>query len=232
MPAFYHVANIFCNILFSIVTRHQVKGRENVPREGSLIVVSNHLNNADIPLLAINFPRGIVFMAKEELFRSPVGWAVKASGALPVRRGLVDRNTLRIANQVLKDGKVLGIYPEGTRSRNGRLQPARPGVALIARESQSLLLPVGIYGTEKMRGSFWWLRRPGVTVNIGKPFTLPTSNDKPAKEDLASLTTYIMRHVAELLPPDYRGVYGESSQPALNAASNVQAPLRGDKFGG
>ena len=174
----------------------------------------------------------IVFMAKEELFRSTGGWAVKAYGAFPVRRGLVDRNTLRIARQVLKEGKVLGIYPEGTRSRTGRLQPARPGVALIAHESKATLLPVGIYGTEKLRGAFWWLRRPKVTVNIGKPFALPTSSDERNKEEMASLTTFIMRHIAGLLPPDYRGVYGESHQPALNTASTVPAPLRGDKIGG
>mgnify|MGYP001606510092 CR=1 FL=1 len=232
MLAFYYTVNILLSILFGIVTRRKVRGRENVPPKGSLILVSNHLNNADIPLLAINFPRGIVFMAKEELFRSPVGWAIKASGALPVRRGLVDRATLRIANQVLKDGKVLGIYPEGTRSRTGRLQPARPGVALIARESQSLLLPVGIYGTEKMRGLFWWLHRPTVTVNIGKPFSLPTSSNEHNKEELALFTTYIMRHIAELLPPEYRGVYGESHQPQLNSPSIAPAPLRGEKLGG
>lgn len=232
MPAFYHVAKILSIILFTILTRRQVKGRVNVPQKGPLILVSNHLGNADIPLLAVSFPRWIVFMAKQELFRPPGGWAVKACGAFPVRRGLVDRNTLRISNQVLRDGRVLCIYPEGTRSRTGRLQTARPGVALIAQESQSLLIPVGIHGTEKMRGAFWWLHRPRVTVNIGKPFSLPASNNEPNKEGLASLTTYIMRHVAELLPPGYRGVYGESLQPALNAAGTVPGPLRGDKLGG
>lgn len=171
-------------------------------------------------------------MAKEELFRPPGGWAVKAYGALPVRRGSIDRNTLRMASQVLKDGKVLGIYPEGTRSRTGSMRTARPGVALIARESQSLLLPVGICGTEKMRGRFWWLRRPRVTVNIGKPFSLSTSTNGRNKDELASQTTYIMHRIAELIPAEYRGAYGESSQGGSNDAENSSAALTGEKLGG
>lgn len=202
-----------------------------MPQTGSLILVSNHLNNADIPLLAISFPRGIVFMAKEELFRSPGGWAVKAYGAFPVNRVTVDRTTLRIAKQILKDGKVLGIYPEGTRSRTGRLQTARSGVVLIAHESKATLLPVGIYGTEKLRGAFWWLRRPKVTVNIGKPFSLPASTAERSKEALASLTTTIMNRVAELLPPDYRGVYGESHQNHPNETGVAPVVLKENKLG-
>jgi len=218
-------------MVFTLLTRHKVNGRENVPRSGSLILVSNHLNTADIPLLAASFPRWIIFMAKEELFRPPGGWIMKAYGAFPVKRGSVDRATLRNANQALKDGKVLGIYPEGTRSRNGRLQTGKPGVVMIARESRSQLLPVGIYGTEKMRGPFWWLHRPRLTVNIGQPFSLPISTNEPFKQEIASLTTYIMKHIADLLPPDYRGVYGESLQATANTAPIAPTALRGDQFG-
>lgn len=231
MPAFYYIATTFCKMLFTLLTRYKVNGRENVPQSGSLILVSNHLNNADIPLLAISFPRLIVFMAKEELFRPPTVWVVKSCGAFPVKRGSVDRTTLRIANQVLKDGKVLCIYPEGTRSRTGSLQTARSGVVLIARGSRSQLLPVGIYGTEQMRGPFWWLHRPRVTVNIGQPFTLPISTNEPGKQEIASLTTYIMKHIADLLPPDYRGVYGERLQPPTNPTPTVPSALKGDQFG-
>jgi len=231
VPALYYITITLCKVLFTLLTRHKVNGCENVPRSGSLILVSNHLNTADIPLLASSFPRWITFMAKEELFRPPGGWIMKAYGAFPVKRGSVDRATLRIANQALKDGKVLGIYPEGTRSRNGRLQTGKPGVVMIARESRSQLLPVGIYGTEKMRGPFWWLHRPRLTVNIGQPFSLPISTNEPGKQEIASLTTYIMKHIAELLPRDYRGVYGESLQTTANTAPIPPTALRGDQFG-
>lgn len=210
MPPFYYLATAFVRLLFRVVTRCEVKGRENVPAEGPLVLASNHLNNFDIPLLAACLPRGIVFMAKLELFRPPVGWAVRGCGAIPVRRGLVEVSTLRQTLIALKQGKVIGIYPEGTRSRTGQLQAAKPGVALIAHHSQAPILPVGITGTEKMVGAWWWLRRPRLTVNIGKTFTLPATSGEINKESQTLLTTFIMEHIAELLPRDYRGAYGES----------------------
>ncbi|MDO8635556.1 MAG: hypothetical protein Q7R34_04820, partial [Dehalococcoidia bacterium] len=115
--------------------------------------------------------------------------------------------------------------------RNGRLQTGKPGVVMIARESRSQLLPVGIYGTEKMRGPFWWLHRPRVTVNIGRPFSIPISTNEPFKQEIASLTTYIMKHIADLLPPDYRGVYGESLQATANTVLIAPTALKGDQFG-
>ncbi|MBI4289429.1 MAG: 1-acyl-sn-glycerol-3-phosphate acyltransferase [Chloroflexi bacterium] len=215
MPAFYHIATALVGLLFRAFTRCQVSGRENVPATGPLVLVSNHLNNADIPLLAASIPRGIVFMAKEELFRPPAGWAIKACGALRVRRGAVEASSLRQALDVLKQGKTLGVYPEGTRSRTGRLQTGKPGVAMIARHSQAPISPVAVTGTEKMAGAWWWLRRPRVTVSIGKTFTLPSRSGETNKESLTALTTFIMEHIAELLPPDYRGVYGRTlSRPA------------------
>lgn len=221
MTTFYYAAKGLSKFIFSLLTRREIKGAENIPKEGPLIVVANHLHNADIPLLVISMPRAIVFMAKEELFRSWGRWAVKELGALPVRRGAVDRATLRQAIQVLKEGKVLGIYPEGTRSPDSRLQPARPGVAMIAYHSQSPILPVAVTGTEKIAGASWWLRRLQLTVTIGKPFTLAPTSKQLNKETLASLTTTIMEHVAELLPPDYRGVYSKAS---LDQSATSEVP--------
>jgi len=149
-------------------------------------------------------------MAKEELFRSRLSsYFVNNLGAFPVHRGQLDRKALRQANQVLADGQALVIFPEGTRSKNAQLQPAFPGSALIALHSGTPILPVGITGTERIKGIGWWLRRPHITVNIGSPFHLPPVSNKLTKTELAELTNYIMGHIAELLPVEYRENYTE-----------------------
>ena len=104
-------------------------------------------------------------------------------------------------------GRMVLMFPEGTRSYHGQLQPAWPGSALIAARSGVPILPVGIAGTEKMRGIGWLLRRPRITVNIGQPFWLPPVSSRLTKVELAEHTDFIMRRIAELLPEEYRGDY-------------------------
>jgi 1-acyl-sn-glycerol-3-phosphate acyltransferase len=101
------------------------------------------------------------------------------------------------------------MFPEGMRSRTGKLIQAFPGSALIAARSKTTVLPVGITGTEKMDGWKWIFRRPLVIVNIGKPFTLQLTNGKVTKGELAGLTDDLMCHIAELLPVKYHGYYAD-----------------------
>lgn len=149
-------------------------------------------------------------MAKEELFRSRiVSYLMGSFGAFPVGKGRLDRKALRQAMQVLAGGLVLVIFPEGVRSQGGRLKAAFPGAALIALRGSVSIIPVGITGTEKLRGLAWLWRRPEVTVNIGQPFSLPPTSNKLTKVELSRLTDVIMGRIAELLPPEYRGHYGD-----------------------
>ena len=124
-----------------------------------------------------------------------------------MHRGQLDRKALRQAEQVLADGLALVMFPEGMRSRSGRLRPAFPGSALIALRSGVPIVPVGITGTERIRGIAWWLRRPQIIVNVGRPFHLPPASSKVTKVKLAELTNYMMGRIAELLPLEYRGSY-------------------------
>jgi 1-acyl-sn-glycerol-3-phosphate acyltransferase len=150
-----------------------------------------------------------MFMAKKELFRfRMIGYFLGSFGAFPVHRGQLNRQALRQARQILADGLALVMFPEGTRSRNGRLRSAFSGPALIAMRSGAPILPVGISGTEKIRGLTWLLRRPQITVNIGQPFYLPPVSSKLTKAKLIELTNLMMGHIAELLPLEYRGEYG------------------------
>jgi len=201
---------LFSRMMFFLFNRRRVKGKENVPEQGPLLIVSNHLSYADQYLIAISLNRKMIFMAKEELFRSRIIRPLaQAFGAFPVRRGGIDRRALQQANQVLDSGQALAMFPEGTRSKNAQLQPAFPGSALIALHNSVPILPVGITGTEKVKKGLFWmlLHRPPVMVNIGCPFYLPPANDKLTKAELAELANYIMEHIAELLPPEYQGHY-------------------------
>jgi 1-acyl-sn-glycerol-3-phosphate acyltransferase len=148
-------------------------------------------------------------MAKEELFRSRlIAWCLAKLGAFPVYRGRLDRKAMRQSALVLAEGRVLVMFPEATRSPKAQLQPAFPGSALFASRHGVPVLPVGIIGTEKLRGLGFVFRRPRITVNIGQPFYLPSSDAKLSKDKRAAHTELIMRRIAELLPPQYRGVYG------------------------
>ena len=196
--------------MLNLLTRRRITGRENIPNQGPLLVVSNHLNMLDPPLLGLSLGRRVKFIAKEELFQSRiVGYLVGSLGAFPVSRRRPNKKTLSQAVQVLADGQALVIFPEGMRSRGGRLRAAFPGAALIASRSGAPILPVGITGTERIRGVAWWLCRPQITVNIGQPFHLPPGNDKLTKIELAQLTDIIMGRIAELLPLEYRGHYAD-----------------------
>jgi 1-acyl-sn-glycerol-3-phosphate acyltransferase len=208
LPWFYYIARGLLIGLFKLLTRWQVRGRENVPKEGPVLVVANHLNLADPPLLGVSLDRKVIFMAKEELFRSSVSsYFVRGLGSFPVHRGRLDRQALRSSQRVLTDGLALAMFPEATRSRSARLKTAMPGSALIAYRSGVPILPVGITGTEHIKGLGCLFRRLRLTVTIGQPFSLPPVDGKLTREKLVEYTDLIMQRIAELLPPQYRGVY-------------------------
>lgn len=208
MPWFYYVGRVLVRMLLILLTRWRVRGKENIPSQGPLLVVANHLNLTDPPLLGVSLSRKVIFMAKEELFRSRlIGYFMRGFGAFPVHRGKLDREALRQADQSLAQGLALVMFPEGKRSRHAQLQPAFPGSTLIALHSGVPILPIGITGTEKIKGLTWLLRRPQITVNIGHPFYLPPVSSKLTKAKLTELTNSIMGRIAGLLPVEYRGNY-------------------------
>jgi len=213
----YYVGSVLVRVLLLLLTRWQVKGKENIPSQGPLLVVVNHLNLADPPIIGVSLGRKAMFMAKEELFRSKFSsYFVGGFGAFPVHRGRLDRKALRQAERVLTEGLALVMFPEATRSKNAQLQPAFPGSALVALRSGAPILPVGISGTEKIKGTAWWLHRPQLTVNIGHPFRLPAINGKLSKVELAGFTGFIMGHIAELLPAEYQGDYAKQGESDVN----------------
>lgn len=190
-----------------------VTGKENVPDRGPVLIIGNHLNIGDPPMVATKIRLKAVIMAKEELFKHP--WSrfwVKNFGAFPVRRDGVDRRALQEAESWLKKGVSLIMFPEGSRSKEAAMKPALPGAAMLAARLNVPILPVAITGTEKLNNlRRCLLHRTRVVLTIGKPFRLPEIEGKLTKEKRAELTTYMMKHIAALLPPAYRGVYGEDA---------------------
>ncbi len=211
MSWFYYVGRVLVWMIVFLCTRCQIKGRENIPKHGPLLVAANHINLADPPLVAVSVGRTAIFMAKEGLFHSWfAAYFVRRFGSFPVHTGQLDRQAMRDAEQVLARGQALVMFPEGTRSSNAQLQSGLPGAALLAARCGVPILPVGIAGTESVRGNWWWLRRPRITVNIGAPFHLPPTNGRVTRAALAEHTNLIMVRIAELLPSEYRGVYQEA----------------------
>ena len=183
-----------------------------MPLDGSLIVAANHVHLVDPILLMVSFPRWINFMAKQELFRYPflrfvIRWAqafsVHRKGTLKDKREAVEQ-----AGEILNKGLVMGMFPEGKRNRDGKLLAAKSGTAVIASRSGVDLLPVGIIGTERLKGISWLWKRPHIVINIGQPFKLTSVDDRLTKSRRKLLTDMIMNQIAALLPPENRGVYG------------------------
>ena len=146
-------------------------------------------------------------MAKQELFQpSLMGLVVRAYGAFPVRRDRFDREALHHALELLNQGEVLGMFPEGKRSFSHQLQDIQPGTAFIAARSGAPIVPVGISGSEQVRGIGFILRRPSIVVRIGRPFNLPSNEGiGPNRSRLGQYANLITERIAELLPPSYRG---------------------------
>lgn len=205
----YYGGRVLTRVLLFLLTRWRVRGKENVPTQGPLLIVVNHLNLADPPIIGVSVNRKAIFLAKEELFRSRFsGYIVRNYGAFPVRRGGMNKEALRKAEQLLARGMALIMFPEGGRSKGAQLESAYSGSTLIAARSGAPILPIGINGTEKIKGLAWLFRRPKITVNIGYPFYLPQVNGKLTRVELTEFTHSVMEHIAELLPVEYRGRYG------------------------
>ena len=201
-------ARFITRVLLFLFTRWRVRGKENIPGQGPLLIVVNHLNLADPPIIGVSVNRKVMFLAKEELFRPGLsGYIVRNYGAFPVRRSGMNKEAMRKSEQLLAQGMALILFPEGRRSQGAQLESALSGAALIAARSRVPILPIGIAGTENIKGITWWLRRPEITVNIGYPFYLSPVNGKLTRVKLIEFTHSIMEHVAELLPAEYRGDY-------------------------
>ena len=209
MGANYWMGTTLARVCFSAFARWTVDGKEAVPPKGPLIVVSNHLSNADPAVLVASVPRRLHFLAKRGLFKNAVASSFLTSvGVHPVNREGADLDALRWNLRLLAHDQAIVLFPEGTRSLNGGMSRGLPGVAYIAVKSQAPILPVAITGTERIN-NYWRMPVPlcRLDVRLGDPFTLPSLEGKLSRPLLEHLTDMIMYRIAAMLPEDHRGYY-------------------------
>jgi 1-acyl-sn-glycerol-3-phosphate acyltransferase len=164
----YQFAKRMFRFLFRIMG-WKVRGVENFPKEGPVIMVSNHISLWDPIVAASGVPREVSYMAKEELFSIPVlGTIIRRLKTFPVRRGQGDTSAIRNSLAILKQDGVVGLFPEGTRSKSGELQKGLPGMVLLMEKSKAPIIPVKIYGTKSLLTRGWG----NIEVIIGAPLTL------------------------------------------------------------
>ncbi|MDR9404652.1 MAG: lysophospholipid acyltransferase family protein [Halothece sp. Uz-M2-17] len=168
---------------FNFYFRGKLYGRENVPQTGGLVVVSNHASLFDPPLLSCCVGRPVAYMAKEELFEIPVlKQAISLYGAYPVKRSQADRSAIRAALKTLEQGWAAGIFLQGTRTVDGRITQPKLGAAMIAAKAQVPILPVSLWGTEKIPQS--GTPFPAITARIGEPLPPPISSKREVLESV------------------------------------------------
>jgi 1-acyl-sn-glycerol-3-phosphate acyltransferase len=223
----YRMIRALARFLLRIMVRIRVSGEQNLPSGGPFILVINHLHLLDPIVLMAILPFHVdVLVAEKYRKRFPIGQIVSSAGGIFVRRGEIDRKALRACLDSLRSGRVLGMSPEGTRSKTGVLQRAKPGVAYFVLKTGAPLLPIGLWGLSGMVSSWKRLRRAEVRVAIGEPFRLSVSDKKVRTEDLQAMADQIMMRVAELLPSKYRGAYADDISAGTDFS---ERPARADQ---
>ena len=198
-PILYHSTMILFSLLGGGI---EVIGAENVPKDGPVLMVSNHVSYLDPCMIGDASPRRVVFMGKAELFKNPIlNWLLRGVYGIPVKRGEPDTAAFRAVLARLKEGRLVCIFPEGTRSPNGELQEAEAGAGVFATRTGCPVVPVFVRGTNVALDRKGRFHRTRVSMSMGKPFILPKSMERGAA------TVELMRKIAEVrdMPPDQVG---------------------------
>lgn len=193
----YHLGKVILFVVFKIVFRLEVIGKENIPKQQGVLLCSNHISNFDPPILGVASPRIVRFMAKQELFHNPfLNWLLIRIGGFPVKRGLGDKQALRTGLELLNNGEVMGIFPEGTRSKTGKLGKGLAGAGFFALRSNAVVIPCAIIGTYKPFKK--------IKVIFGKQinFNQLRNEKRSAKEG----TEVIMHEIRKLLEKERRNI--------------------------
>jgi 1-acyl-sn-glycerol-3-phosphate acyltransferase len=208
------LAGVVARTILRLAARVSVEVDGDIPRDGPLIVVANHISNADPPLVAgwltPMLGRQMHILAKQALFVGPLGWILRKLGATPVKAGGSDIEAYRVARAVLDRGDVLCIFPEGTRSATGVMQEPKPGVAMLATRTSVPILPVGVSGSDYFlgRGKRLPRFRAPIRLHIGTTFTLALDSNLPHRQAMSAASDDLMRHIAALVDERHRGRFG------------------------
>ena len=192
------VSRLFVFPIYKFLFKGYLIGAEKIPLKDSFIVVSNHGSLMDPPFLGHALGRNISFMAKSELFNIPIlGFIIKACGAYPVKRGITDKNTIKTACEKLSNNSIIGIFIDGTRQDNGRVNRPKKGAALLAYKNKKLLLPVAIINSHRLvKFKFCIPIFTKIIIKVGHPIDPPLSS---SKDDLANKTDSLKEAINKML---------------------------------
>ncbi len=201
-------------VLRPLCSRGRVHGREHVPLDGGFVLASNHNPGPDYVLIGHACPRQVFYMAKSEIFNADprLSAFLHRIGTFPVHRGRRDLAAFDAARQLLESGHVVGMFPEGTRSKSGQLQRGKSGAVRLAMQSNVPVVPVAVINSRAVMGGFFQFPKPHVSVRFGPPIDVP--GDPHDARLAAEHTEIVMRAIAALLPPELQGVYGDEKIPA------------------
>lgn len=199
--------HLFTTLVKPLFCRLQIEGREHIPLDTGCVLTCNHTMGPDFLVIGYLSPRQVYFMVKAELMEANhwLGGFLRYNGCFPIRRGDGDMGAVQHAVDLVKGGRVLGMFPEGTRSRNGKLQRGRSGAAYVAIQAQAPIVPAVVINSEPIfqRSNYLSMQpRIEVTARVGKP--LPPPEDPTDRRSLRQYTRDIMAAIAELLPPSLR----------------------------
>lgn len=212
----------FVKFLFVIFSETDIQGLSNVPDEGGCILAMNHLSRLDPPLAYITLKRRDMTALVADKYKTfpGINWLVKLFNGIWVNREDADIKAMKEARDYLRNGGILGIAPEGTRSDTRALIPAKTGVAFLAEKAGVPLVPIAVWGTEKAFSDLLHFHRAQISLRFGESFMLPRLDRRDREASLERNTDEIMCRIAVMLPPEYRGAYAD--HPRLNELLAVQ----------
>lgn len=189
---FYYFAKYLMWIVFHLIYRVEVVGIENIPKDEGVIICPNHFAFGDPVVVGITCPRQVRYMAKKELFKNPfIRVILKGLGAYPVKRGEADLNAIKLTLKLLKDKKVIGLFPEGTRVRTGKFGQANPGVAMLSIKSGKAVIPTLITGSYRLFSK--------IKIQYGQPIDFTKyKKEKMTNDDYFELSQMVIQKLYEL----------------------------------
>ena len=195
--------------LIRLLTDTEFIHPENIPAQGPVILATNHLSQIDTPVLFANPRRqdATAFVTTKYKHNAFVKWFTNAAEGIWIDRDIADFSAISKATKQLAKCKLLGIAPEGTRSKSGKLQEGKPGTIMLALKTHTPIVPVALTGTQDALKQLSRFRRPHITATFGEAFTLPEFEPRHRSEELKRWTEILMRKIAAMLPEEYRGFY-------------------------
>ncbi|MGE5532230.1 MAG: lysophospholipid acyltransferase family protein [Bacteroidota bacterium] len=220
----YYTTSWLSGLFMKIMGGFKVRGRDHLPRKGGALICANHVSYLDPPALGAGvLPRRTYYFAKKELFRNPLfGYFLTKHYAFPVDRGAVDREAIRHAIDVLKQGEFLVLFPEGGRSPDGTLQPGNIGPALIASKAGVPIIPAALKETDKILPLHGGVHRGHVQLDFGEPIDISAyGSDRLTKEQMQEITEKLMSAIYELQKIQYERV-GQTAPPRVKEKADAE----------